>query len=110
MSDDKPEVEVKIDSLDPDDVAAPLRVDTPFRLLGHGFSKKKIKVYISTDEYGGDKVSEVKVSIEGHTTSTDEFLKVIARPEIGAPMGRVLWVAIKLNGKFQDAREGFKVV
>ncbi|WSH05028.1 hypothetical protein U8P71_35045 (plasmid) [Rhizobium ruizarguesonis] len=43
MSDDKPEVEVKIDSLNPDDVAAPLRVDTPFRLIGHGFSKKRSK-------------------------------------------------------------------
>ncbi|MBY5886775.1 hypothetical protein ACC808_07410 [Rhizobium ruizarguesonis] len=110
MSEDKAEVEVKIDNLDPDPVEAPLFANKNFKIVGHGFSNKDLDVYISTDKGGSNKISEIKVSIDGHTTITDDFLMVVAKPELGAPMGRVLWVAIKLKGKFQDAREGFKVV
>jgi hypothetical protein len=112
MSDDKPEVEnepdVEIDRFEEGPVDAPLFVNTPFKLIGHGFSKKTIEVYISTDKYGNDEV--FKIAIDGSSTSTDKVLSVIAKPEIGAPTGTDLWVAIKLNGKFQDAQPGFKVV
>ncbi|MGM5059719.1 hypothetical protein ACU8MP_31045 (plasmid) [Rhizobium leguminosarum] len=110
MSDDKPEVEVKIDYLDPDPVEASLFVNKNFKLIGRGFSKKEIDVYISNDEDGRDEVSKIKVSIDGHSTGIDEFLKVTAKAELGAPMKKLLWVAIKLNGTFQDAKKGFKVV
>ncbi|OWV78497.1 hypothetical protein ATY75_05850 [Rhizobium sp. N122] len=110
MSEDKAEVEVKIDSLDPDPVEAPLFANKNFKIVGHGFSNKDLDVYISKDKKGSNKISEIKVSIDGHTTITDDFLMVVAKPELGAPMKTVLWVAVELNGKFQDAKEGFKVV
>ncbi|MBX5162625.1 MULTISPECIES: hypothetical protein [unclassified Rhizobium] len=110
MSDDKSEVEVKIDNLDPDPVEAPLFANKSFKLVGHGFGKKELDVYISTDKNGGNKISKIKVSIDDHATIADDFLMVVAKPELGAPMETVLWVAVELNGKFQDAKEGFKVV
>ncbi|NEJ72997.1 hypothetical protein GR197_21050 [Rhizobium phaseoli] len=106
MSDCRPEVE--IDSFDTRKVLAPLLVDTPFRLIGRGFSKETIEVYVSTDEHGGDEV--FKIAITDSSTSTDEVLSVVAKPPISAPTGTDLWVAIRLNGKFQDAQPGFKIV
>jgi hypothetical protein len=110
MSDGKAAADVEILILDPDPVEAPLFANKSFKIVGHGFSKKKIDVYISSDKNGNNKISEINVDIVDQTTITDEFLMVYARPRLGAPMNTKLWVVVELNGKFQSSIDGFKVV
>lgn len=110
MSDGKTAAAIEILNLDPDPVEAPLFAYRSFKLVGHGFSKKKIDVYISTDKAGSNKIAEIKVSVDDHATITDDFLMVVARPVLGAPMNVDLWVAVELNGTFEGAIKGFKVV
>ncbi|TCU20260.1 hypothetical protein [Rhizobium sullae] len=112
--------EVKIERLEPATVVAPLLVRTPFKLIGYGLSKD-IYVYISTREDGGDDVSnpdgsndastyKIKIVPDESSTSTDRVLSLIAKPELDAlPIDKPLWVAVKLNGKFEDAQPTFKL-
>ncbi|MBX5151506.1 hypothetical protein HJB78_10935 [Rhizobium lentis] len=108
MSDDKKEVE--IERLSEPLVVVSWGGDKPFKLIGHGFSKKTIDVYVCSNEYGNDVVPKIKVSIDPNATSTDGFLSVIAHAEPGANNDKVFWIAVNLNGTFQDAQEGLKVV
>ncbi|MBY5330488.1 hypothetical protein [Rhizobium leguminosarum] len=117
---------VKIERLEPQTVAAPLLVRTPFKIIGSGFSNK-IYIYISTKPDGSDDISnpngsnlkddyKIKIDTDESATSTDKVLSLIVKPELDAgPFDEKteFWVAIKLddmNGKFEAARKTFKLV
>ncbi|MDM9622140.1 hypothetical protein [Rhizobium sp. S96] len=108
MSGNKAEVE--IDSLSEPQVEVSLDDYKPFKLIGHGFSRKTIDAYVCTNEYGNVVVPNIDVTIDTNATSTDRFLSVIAHAGLGAETGKVFWVAVSLNGIFQSAREGLEVV
>ncbi|KQV30450.1 hypothetical protein ASC97_21685 [Rhizobium sp. Root1203] len=112
--------EVKIERLEPRTVVAPLLVPTSFKLIGYGLSKE-IYVYLSTREDGGDDVSnpdgsadastyKIKIVADDSSTSTDRVLSLIAKPELDAlPINQPLFVAVRLNGKFEDAQPTFRL-
>jgi hypothetical protein len=112
--------EVKIERLEPPIVVAPLLVPTSFKLIGYGLSKE-IYVYVSTREDGGDDVSnpegsndastyKIKIVADDSSTSTDRVLSLIAKPELDAcPINKPLFIAVRLNGKFEHAQKTFKL-
>ncbi|EJC72078.1 hypothetical protein [Rhizobium hidalgonense] len=108
MCNDEPEVE--IESFSEPLVVVPWGDDKPFKLIGSGFSKKTIDTFVCTNEHGNDVVPKITVTIDPNARSTDNYLSVIAHAEPGADTEKVFWVAVKLNGMFQDAQEGLKVI
>ncbi|QWW71699.1 hypothetical protein [Rhizobium sp. WYJ-E13] len=107
MSDDN--VKVEIERLSEQPVVAFWGVDKPFKLIGRGFSERKIEVYISKNEYGNGVVEQIKVDIDPGSADADGFLSVIAHAELGTDREPDYWVAVKLNGEFQSAKGIFKV-
>ena len=95
--------------LDPPKVVAPVIGARPhFKIIGSNFSSS-MYVYACRNLDGTDEVSEVKIDQDASAISTDRQWCVLAKPDRAAK-AEDLYVAIKLNDKFQGAVPGLKVV
>lgn len=86
----------KIERLEPETVAAPLLVRTPFKILGEGLSSD-MKVYVSTEKDGSDEVSEIEIKFDDSSPATDKVLSLIATPAMNSPTDKDLWVVVTLD-------------
>ncbi|OCJ16368.1 hypothetical protein A6U87_22370 [Rhizobium sp. AC44/96] len=100
---------IEIKRLDPKNVVSPVIGPRPhLKIIGSNFSDD-MYVYACKKGDGTQEVADITIDKDESTESTDRQWCVVVTPQLGAAAGD-LYVAIKLDGKFQDAEPGLKVV